>query len=76
MKFGQHLRLQREKLGIPTEDFAKRIGVSRSYITLIEVGRRVPSKKLISKIAHELETEESIVIEWYMEHVKNKLSSK
>ncbi len=47
--FGQQLRKERKKQGLTTEVIAKASGVSRSYITLIENGKRLPGRKKMVK---------------------------
>ena len=71
--FGQKLRSERKNQDLTTQDLANKIGVSRSYITLIETGKRLPGKKNISKIALALGLKNSTVLNWYLEHLRKKL---
>ena len=52
---------------------AKACGVSRSYITLIETGRRLPGKKIILKIAVALDIHAGTVLNWYVEDISQKI---
>ena len=74
MLFAENLRAIREKLGLSTEELAKRVHVSRSYITLLENGKRSPGKNLLPKIARALRLEKSVVVGWYLADQKEKLS--
>ena len=73
MLFADNLRATREKLGLSAEELATRIHVSRSYITLLENGKRSPGKTLIPKIARALRLEKSLVVGWYLADQKEKL---
>lgn len=73
MVFARNLRLARKALGLSTKDIAAKLGVSRSYITLIENNDRLPGKHLLAKIAKILHLEKEKVIEWYLEDMKSKL---
>lgn len=73
MFFAQKLRAQREKLGLSVEELANRIRVSRSYITLIENGKRLPGKTLLPKIARALRVEKQVVVNWYLQEQKEEL---
>ena len=73
MSFAKNLRLRRKKLDLSTEELARRVHVSRSYITLLENGKRLPGKTLIPKIARALRLEKSIVVGWYLADQKEKL---
>lgn len=52
---------------------AKACGISRSYITLIENGRRNPGKKILIKIAVVLQIKKAVVINWYLEDISQKI---
>jgi len=73
MLFADNLRATREKLGLSAEELAARIHVSRSYITLLENGKRSPGKHLLPKIARALRLEKSLVVGWYLADQKEKL---
>lgn len=74
MSFAKNLRLERKKLGLSAEELANRVHISRSYITLLENGKRSPGKTLLPKIAHALKLEKSVVVGWYLADQKEKLS--
>ena len=66
MLFSKNLRTKREKLGLTAGELANRVHVSRSYITLLENGKRLPGKTLLPKIARALRLEKSVVVRWYL----------
>jgi transcriptional regulator with XRE-family HTH domain len=70
MRFGKRLRAERKKNNLSTDAFAKACGVSRSYITLIENGKRLSGKKLLPKIALALNLKTNIVLNWYLENLR------
>lgn len=74
MKFAENLRAKRENLGLTAEELANRVHVSRSYITLLENGKRLPGKTLLPKIARALKLEKNVIVEWYLAEQKEKLS--
>lgn len=73
MVFAKKFLAERKKLGISAEQLAKQIGVSRSYISLIETGKRLPRKKSLVRVAQALKLKPNIVINWYLEDIRNKL---
>lgn len=73
MLFGEHLRLERERHSLSAQSLAKLCGVSRSYITLIENGKRLPGKKILPKIATALNLKTNIIVNWYLEDLREKL---
>lgn len=72
MKFAESLRAKRESLGLTAEELANRVHVSRSYITLLENGKRLPGKTLLPKIARALKLEKNVIVEWYLAEQKEK----
>lgn len=74
MKFAENLRAKRESLGLTAEELANRVHVSRSYITLLENGKRLPGKTLLPKIARALKLEKNVIVEWYLAEQKEILS--
>ncbi|MEP7103572.1 MAG: helix-turn-helix transcriptional regulator [Candidatus Dojkabacteria bacterium] len=75
MLFGKRLYDERKKNNLSTEALAKKCGVSRSYITLIENNKRLPGKKQIPKIAVALKLRTNIIINWYLEDIREKLEN-
>jgi transcriptional regulator with XRE-family HTH domain len=73
VKFGNKLLAKRRKYRLSTQALADSCGVSRSYITLIENGKRLPSIRLIPTIAKALHLETNIIINWYLEDIREKL---
>ena len=74
MIFAENIRAKRESLGLTAEELANRVHVSRSYITLLENGKRQPGKNLLPKIARALKLEKNVIVEWYLAEQKEKLS--
>lgn len=73
MLFGEQLRKERKKQGMTVQTLTKACGISRSYITLIENGRRSPGKKIIPKIAAALQIKTVVVLNWYLEDISQKM---
>lgn len=73
MSFAKNLHNRRKELGLSTEELAKRAHVSRSYITLLENGKRSPGKTLLKRIARALKLEKKVVVGWYLADQKEKL---
>ena len=67
--FGEHLLEERKKLGITVLMIAKECGVSRTYVTLIENGSRLPGKKILQKISSVLNIPTVDVLNWYLEDI-------
>lgn len=53
---GAKIRRLRKDLGLSQETLAERVGVSPVYICMIENGKRTMSLALLDRIANELET--------------------
>ena len=49
--FGERIAEQRKKLGLSQEELARKIGVSRSALSLYEIDRREPDLETVKKIA-------------------------
>lgn len=73
MLFGERLLAERKKNNLSADALAKDCGISRSYITLMENGRRLPGRKIIPKIANALRLRTNIIINWYLEDLREKL---
>jgi transcriptional regulator with XRE-family HTH domain len=56
--FARNMKERRKKLGLTQCELASKVGVSTSFITEIEIGRKSPSFINISKIADALEAPE------------------
>ena len=68
--FGDQLREERKKQDLTAEMIAKACGISRSYITLIESGKRQPGKRILPKIAVALHLNKSVVLDWYLVNIR------
>lgn len=54
-EFGAYLKQKRTALGLNQRLFAKMVGISYSYISSIETGKRpAPSEKVLEKMEYEL----------------------
>ena len=73
--FGEQLKKERRKKGLTAGGLSVLWGVSRSYITLIETGKRLPGKKHISKIAIALGLKTGMVLNWNFEHISHSIQS-
>lgn len=73
MRFGEKLKQERKNLGLSSEKLAKECHISRSYITLMENGKRLPGKKVIPQLATALGVKVNIVINWYLEEMRERL---
>ena len=71
--FGDRLRGERKKQRQTVQMVAEACGTSRSYITLIENGKRLPGKKVLPKIATALNMKKVDVLNWYLEDLREKL---
>jgi len=71
--FGKQLLKERKKRGYTTEKLARACGISRSYITLIENGRRLPGRSIIPKLAAALQIETGTVLNWYLEDISQRI---
>ena len=52
---GSKIRQERESRAITLREFARRLGISAAYLVDIEKNRRLPSKKILQKVADLLE---------------------
>lgn len=74
MSFAEEFSLQRKQLNLSQEEVGKKIGVSRTHITLIEKGKRLPGKKHLLKIAEALKVKKHTVINWYLSDLRDRLT--
>lgn len=65
LPLGQAIRDQREKLGFSQETLAERCGFDRTYISMLERGKRNPSLLNLLKLAKGLQTPVSKLTEVY-----------
>jgi transcriptional regulator with XRE-family HTH domain len=62
---GQAIKARRKQLGISQEKLAERCGFDRTYISMLERGKRNPSLLNLLKLAKGLETSVSKLTEVY-----------
>ena len=55
MDFGRRLRVLREEHVLSQEQLGERVGVSRAYVSQMEIGQGWPSTGLLSKLAEALD---------------------
>jgi transcriptional regulator with XRE-family HTH domain len=55
-RFGNVVRRRREAAGLSQEALAEEAGLQRTYISLLERGRRMPSIEVVRKLAAALDT--------------------
>ncbi len=70
MLFGKQLRTERERQKLTAQMLAEACGTSRSYITLMENGKRLPGGRIIPKIAEALNIKPEVVLNWYLEDMR------
>jgi len=73
MTFGSKLLEYRKSHKLSALELAKACGVSRSYITLMENGKRLPGEKVIPKLAMALNVKADVVLNWYLEEVRERM---
>jgi transcriptional regulator with XRE-family HTH domain len=73
--FGEQLRKERKNLGLTVQVLSEICETSRSYITLIENGKRLPGKTILPKIAVALKLKTATVLNWYLEDIRTKMSN-
>ncbi len=62
MCIGNLIRTLRKKKGLKQVDLAKMAGISVQYLCKIEMGRNLPSRKTLYKIAKALDIDYSLLI--------------
>ena len=67
MFIGLKIKKIRIVLGLTVWSLSQKLGVSRSYLTLMENGERRLPKRLIGKLAKALRISEETAYEWYLE---------
>lgn len=71
--FGLRVREKRKKLGLTVDALAKAGEMSRSYITLIENGKRLPGKKMLPKLVAAIGVKSTTLLHWYLEDIRQKM---
>lgn len=59
---GTAIRIIRVRLSLPQRELAAKVGISASYLSLIEKGRREPTLSLLRTIANELGVSPAILL--------------
>lgn len=59
---GQKIRSLRKQAGITQRELANKVGVTNNYLSLIELGKKVPSLKRLALIADELGVQLSVLL--------------
>ena len=55
MNYGKALRIARASAGLQQQELAKRAGLTASYVSLVEMGKRTPSTSAMRKLSRALE---------------------
>jgi len=66
------LRIERKRNEMSAQNLADVCGVTRAYISLIEGGFRLPGRSLIPIMAEALNLKVNIILNWYLEDVREK----
>ena len=69
---GEKIKLFREQLGSSQTDFAKKIGMNRSFLSQIESGEAKIPKKYIGKICEVFDVTEAQIFDYEENHSINK----
>ena len=67
VSIGLKIKNIRIALDLTVEVLSQKLGVSRTYLTLIENGERRLPKKLVGELAKALKLPKETVYEWYLE---------
>ena len=62
IKFGQVLRMHREKAKLSQEELASDIGMDRTYISLLERGKRTPTISTVFQLSTKLNIKPSNLV--------------
>jgi len=69
-RFGELIRLLRERAGLSQEEFAEKVGIHRTYIGGIERGERNPTLLTICRLASALGVSPKRLLENITEHLE------
>jgi transcriptional regulator with XRE-family HTH domain len=61
MNYGKAFRIIRATFGLNQADFSKLLGIGQSHVSLIEAGRRQPSRELIEGLADALRIPQPLI---------------
>jgi transcriptional regulator with XRE-family HTH domain len=62
-RFAVKLRTIRERKGLTQDELARRVGVSRGYLSRLEMGRHDPPLSLLRRLAKELRVNVARLVE-------------
>lgn len=65
MNVGEAIKLLRHRKNIKQKDFCKLVGITQSYLSLIEKGHRTPTLQVLENIAKECQQPLPILF-WFM----------
>ena len=66
LRAGEKIQKRRRYLHLTDLNLGHDIGVSRSYVTLIENGKRKVPKKLVIPLARALKLSKKVVYQWFL----------
>jgi transcriptional regulator with XRE-family HTH domain len=73
IRAGIRIQKKRRERGLTVQQLASCIGVSRSYLTLIENGKRSFPKKLVIPLAKSLKLSKKVVYQWFLQDAMEEL---
>lgn len=62
MNYGKAFRILRATFGLNQPQFSKLLGIGQSHVSLIEAGRRQPSRDVIDALADALRVPQPLII--------------
>ncbi|MDR3051113.1 MAG: helix-turn-helix domain-containing protein [Oscillospiraceae bacterium] len=68
VQLGPRIRARRKALGIPVDDLAQSVGVSRATMYRYEVGTAQPPATILQPLAQALDTTPEALMDWPMPH--------
>ncbi len=60
---GHRIKLLRTAMGVQQDELANKLGISRSYLSQIEKGKKEPSLKILKRIAEYFEMPPALLVE-------------
>lgn len=67
IRAGKRIQKRRHECHLTAQQLAHAIGVSRSYLTLIETGKRTLPKRLVIPLARQLKVKEQVIYDWFLD---------
>lgn len=62
MSIGETIRDIRKKSKLNQTEFAEKLGITQTYLSLLEAGKKVPSLKVLGKIAFEFDIPVEVIL--------------